>query len=192
VLSLYTHWLGRQRRKLPAFIVLNAGPHHRPAERKSEKAKGKRKVDWVEVGSDEEEETSSTEDEAAVEKELPEDDTGSGVPEEAERPLKYGPPVKNVAGPSNWAGPSKKGQDANVDADEGRNKRPSANQAHLKKRKPEEDLAETPPAKLLKSMGEGKSRRATAKVQLQETLETVPVSNPNQASKGGPSLTYLG
>ena len=184
--------MGRQRRKLPAFIVLNAGPHHQPAEPKSEKAKGKRKAEWVDVDSDDEEGRSSGEDEARVEEELPEENTGSGVPEEAARPKKYGPPVKNVAGPSSWAGPSKKGREVNVNADECRNERPSADQAHLKKRKPEGDSAETPPAKFLKLNQERKSGRGPAKVQLQATVETVPVSNPNQASKEGPRLTDLG
>jgi hypothetical protein len=146
----------------------------------------------VDVDSDDEEGRSSEEDEAQVEEELPEENTGSGVPEEAERPKKYGPPVKNVARPSSWAGPSKKGRDIDVDADDCRNNRPSAEQARLKKRKPEEDSAESPPTKLLKLNQQGTSGRGPAKVQLQATVEIVPVSNSNQASKEGPCLTDLG
>ena len=43
IYALYNHWLDRQRRKLPAFVVLNPGPHHQAAEEKSKKPKDKGK-----------------------------------------------------------------------------------------------------------------------------------------------------
>lgn len=49
--NLYNHWLRRQQKKLQPFIVLNSGPLHHMAAGKSEKGKGKKKVDWEEVST---------------------------------------------------------------------------------------------------------------------------------------------
>jgi hypothetical protein len=54
--ALYHHWLGRQKKRLPPFIILNASPQHRSFKKLSEKAKGKRKIDYVDVGDDDEDE----------------------------------------------------------------------------------------------------------------------------------------
>lgn len=55
---LYNHWLTRQRKGLPPFVVLNAGPLHHPLEKKSQttvKGKGKEKKRYFESGDEEEE-----------------------------------------------------------------------------------------------------------------------------------------
>ena len=49
--SLYAHWMGRQRKGLEPFVVLNANPQHGKST-KSLKAKGKSKAEWVNVDSD--------------------------------------------------------------------------------------------------------------------------------------------
>jgi len=195
ILSLYTHWHLRQRQKLSPFVVLKAGPLHRAAEVKSDKAKGKRKVQWVEVGSDDEDVKSVGEEEAGEEEELSEEDTGFGV----ERPLQFGPPGRSsVAGPSNLRTKSsskqksstlKQAQDINLEAEKAQNRRSSANKRSSKKRKSEEDSPETPAAKVSKSDPDRKSGRRVAKVHLEEPLA---VSNPSQASKEGPKLTDPG
>ena len=50
--ELYNHWLSRQNKCLPPFVVLNAGPLHQPSlkkSQKSDKAKGKGKMKYIEV-----------------------------------------------------------------------------------------------------------------------------------------------
>jgi hypothetical protein len=69
VRALYLHWLKRQQQKLPAFIILNCSPLHQISERKSAKAKGKRKMEYVAVNSDDEEVESGPEDELLEEEE---------------------------------------------------------------------------------------------------------------------------
>ena len=53
--ALYNHWIGRQKKKLSPFVILNAIPQHQRTVKKSSKAKGKRKMEYVEVGSNDEE-----------------------------------------------------------------------------------------------------------------------------------------
>lgn len=53
--KLYNHWLLRQRKKLSPFVVLNGGPLHRSSAGLSAKARGKRKADYQEVNTDDEE-----------------------------------------------------------------------------------------------------------------------------------------
>jgi hypothetical protein len=53
--QLYTHWLRRQDKGLKPFVVLNASPNlggNAKKSQKSEKAKGKGKMRYVDVGSD--------------------------------------------------------------------------------------------------------------------------------------------
>jgi hypothetical protein len=69
VRALYLHWLKRQEKKLPAFIILNCSPQHQKSERTSAKAKGKRKMEYLEVNSDDEEVESEREDERLEEEE---------------------------------------------------------------------------------------------------------------------------
>ena len=54
--SLYAHWLTRQAKKLPPFIVLNPGPLHISSSKKSEKVKGKKKMEYKEVSTDDDDE----------------------------------------------------------------------------------------------------------------------------------------
>jgi hypothetical protein len=83
--NLYSHLLDRQRNKLPPFIVLNPSPLHEPFMKRSEKAKGKRKMEWEDVSTDHGEVS---------------DDGGDGDKEEMEssrledahRGKKFGPP----------------------------------------------------------------------------------------------------
>lgn len=51
--NLYHHWIGRQKKKLPPFVVLHPGPLHKIVEKKSAKARGKEKVyDPVDTSED--------------------------------------------------------------------------------------------------------------------------------------------
>jgi hypothetical protein len=86
--ELYTHWLTRQSKGLSPFIVLNSIPQHGVAPKKSEVAKGKRKVEWVNVGTDDEDEDSksSGDDEKEVDS-----DEGEISPD-----AKFGPPRRTV------------------------------------------------------------------------------------------------
>lgn len=52
--SLYHHWLKRQKKKLAPFIVLNPSPNHTAVSKKSEKAKGKEKKEYVDVSTEDE------------------------------------------------------------------------------------------------------------------------------------------
>jgi hypothetical protein len=80
---LYNHWLRRQQKKLPPFVVLNAGPLHHGLVGKSEKGKGKRKFEYHEVSSDEHSDTNTKKRRGEVES----DNEGNDI-----RPLKFGPP----------------------------------------------------------------------------------------------------
>ena len=52
---LYNHWIGRQQKKLSPFVILNAIPQHQMTVKKSAKAMGKRKMEYMEVSSSDEE-----------------------------------------------------------------------------------------------------------------------------------------
>jgi hypothetical protein len=56
IVALYSHWLIRQREGLSAFIVLKASPNHgvSGSKKKSEDQKGKGKIKYVDVSTDEE------------------------------------------------------------------------------------------------------------------------------------------
>jgi hypothetical protein len=86
--SLYNHWLTRQKKGLAPFVILEASPMHEPFRKKSKKtvkAKGKGKMKYVEVNSDEAEVEGSdgsaieTDDEGAVKDGEMQDEDGSGV-----------------------------------------------------------------------------------------------------------------
>jgi hypothetical protein len=68
--SLYHHWLGRQRKKLSPFVILNASPQHQTIKTMSKKARGKRKMEHQEVDSDNGEGEESSKDEVEDEGEL--------------------------------------------------------------------------------------------------------------------------
>jgi hypothetical protein len=88
--SLYSHWLGRQKKKLRPFIILNASPQHQFSVRKSAKAKGKkRQIDYVPVSTSGEEDSSGDD-----ESNLDEEDREEG---QISPPIKVGPPNRKSA-----------------------------------------------------------------------------------------------
>src|SRR5882762_5707013 len=52
---LYTHWQRRQAKGITPLIFLESSPHHGDAMKKSEKARGKKKAEYVHVTDDEDE-----------------------------------------------------------------------------------------------------------------------------------------
>lgn len=97
IIELYTHWLARQQRKIPPFVVLKPGPNHQAAGLKSQKARGKQKIPYVDVDSDDPEVRPSGDEEE-------EDPSGDKVGEDLfSRPMKFGPPGRQVAGSSRLA-----------------------------------------------------------------------------------------
>ena len=86
--SLYNHWLKHQKKGLCLFIVLKAGPHHVAIEKKSEKSKGKAKMDYLDVSDDSDEE--EEEDKGK------EDKNGEEEKEVDVVPPKFGPPGRRV------------------------------------------------------------------------------------------------
>ena len=127
--TLYLHWIGRQHKGQPPFIVLNASPNHVVLARKglkSAKAKGKQKIDYVDVNSDDEdnedreegegddeendqklsnedEEEEEEEEEGEGEGDEEEEEEGEGDGEEEEeipRGVKFGPPIRRGNPPS--------------------------------------------------------------------------------------------
>jgi hypothetical protein len=98
---LHNHWLQRQKKKLQPFVILNSGPLHRGLVGKSEKKKGKKKIDYVPVSSDD----GDGEDTGADGGES--EDENDGRP-----PPKFGPPGRKQGRlapdtPDNAPGPSK-------------------------------------------------------------------------------------
>jgi hypothetical protein len=81
---LYNHFLSRQRKGLPPFVVLNGGPLHGQSEKskKSEKAKGKRKAEYVDVGDSEDDGEVGDEDDVDPDGGVEEDVDGDGGEEE--------------------------------------------------------------------------------------------------------------
>jgi hypothetical protein len=104
IISLYNHWLERQKKGLSPFIILKGNPHHGESGRKARRAdkKGKKKMEWVDV-HDDEMEVGEEEQDAVY----------SDVDEDMPLDLKIGPPMgkkKTIADstedPSQVAGPS--------------------------------------------------------------------------------------
>jgi hypothetical protein len=88
---LYSHWLRRQAAGLSPFVVLNPGPHHGRALKKSMKAMGKERKKYVDV---------STSDEGSEEEGGGGDSTSEGEEEEESdkeeedgRTARFGPPI---------------------------------------------------------------------------------------------------
>jgi hypothetical protein len=155
--SLYAHWLTRQAKKLPPFIVLNPGPLHISSVKKSEKVKGKKKMEYKEVSTDDDDE----------ELRGSPDDDGGGIA----FPLaaKYGPPVgrPKISMPDVDSADaeasssvflkttSKEANGADGRATEGRKTRTSS------KRKKDDEEAENPPQKRSKHDERKKTGRKT-------------------------------
>src|ERR1700679_174722 len=78
--SLYIHLLARQKKKLSPFVILNASPQHQASILKSAKSKGKRKMDYVEVHSDDDSVRSEGGEEEGEEEE--EEDEGGDADED--------------------------------------------------------------------------------------------------------------
>jgi hypothetical protein len=118
--ALYVHWLGRQKKGLSPFVVINGGPHHRTSAKTSQKGKEKQKVAYVDVDTDDE---SVQDDEDDVVEEDEDDDVEQAETEEELDPnvpaVKFGPPPSkknrtersthledSVAGPSKGSTPN--------------------------------------------------------------------------------------
>ena len=111
--SLYNHWLKRQSKGLTPFVILNPGPNHEKLKKISEKVRGKKKENYVEVKTDDE-------DVKSEEKVSDKEEGRSGDDEHTEKSPapKFGPPGgkrKRTAPsteendiPTQEAGPSKK------------------------------------------------------------------------------------
>jgi hypothetical protein len=89
--ELYSHWLKRQSKGLSPFIVLNSIPQHGVAPKKSGNGKGKKKAEWVDVGTDDENEGSkpSGDDEQGQNLDETEVDSDEG---QISPDAKFGPP----------------------------------------------------------------------------------------------------
>jgi hypothetical protein len=88
IIALYRHWLGRQKKGLAPFIVLNPSPLHGLMIKKSEKAKGKKKADYLDVSDDPVDKGDDEEDEEEEE----DDDEDEDEDEPPAPSLKFGPP----------------------------------------------------------------------------------------------------
>lgn len=91
--SLYHHWLARQKEGLRPLVILNASPNHAPAVGKSEKAKGKQKMKYVDVDSDDAAEEDDGDDEKCDHGKEGED-VVRGEGEEDLPQIKRGPPKR--------------------------------------------------------------------------------------------------
>jgi hypothetical protein len=90
--TLYRHLLKRQSKGLTCFKILKSIPHHGVARKLSEKAKGKKKMEYVHVDSEDDEVKSSEDDQTNEE----EDEGEKEDEEEDVSPLvKIGPPGRN-------------------------------------------------------------------------------------------------
>lgn len=223
IYELYNHWLGRQRRQLPGFVILNPGPLHQAAEVKPKKPrdKGKRKMEYVDVNTTDEEQKDDDEmdDEVKFEKDFP-------------TTFKYGPPKGKDAGPSKHPGnrqdsipvpapsspPPRKKSPTNKDKTVGR--KGQILKLAKKPRKTKPDADPDPPAPVQEAVeaaeNEPKQRKSTKKasstkrkadddldpppaklLKMARTPEQVPVEEPlavstcDQASKHSPKLTDL-
>ena len=98
ITNLYSHWLGHQKRKLQPFVISNADPLHGMFVEKSEKAKGKKKVEYVDVsskdGSEEEDGEASSDEVGHLQGNWREDesDTSNHIGTEP-LTLNFGPPI---------------------------------------------------------------------------------------------------
>ena len=112
--TLYLHWIGWQHKGQSPFIVLNTSPNHIVLARKglkSAKAKGKQKIDYVDVNSDDEDNEDREEEEGddeendqklsnEEEEEEEEEEEGDGEEEEIPQGVKFGPPIHRGNPPS--------------------------------------------------------------------------------------------
>jgi hypothetical protein len=187
IISLYNHWLGRQKKGLAPFIILSSSPLHGPTLKKSDKGKGKKKTTpYVEVtdtsssdGSDDEE------DDRDVEKDVV-DPAPKVAGKNSKVPDSTTPPSQ-AAGPSSQAlprrggksKPSKVGMElvkkTGVDKTVTRN-------PESKKRQAEDDLVNHSPAKIPKTGHVRKSGRVAAKAKVDETKVSLAICDLDEES----------
>lgn len=109
--ALYTHWIKRQRKGLPPFIVLNGSPNHEAMGKKKKSQKvnpgGKGKARYVEIDDETESDKESDDNVESEEEE-------KGSDEEMLPPMRFGPPNRkgktfplSTQDPSQLTGPSK-------------------------------------------------------------------------------------
>jgi hypothetical protein len=101
--ALYRHWLDRQRKGLQPFVILNSSPQHGSSKKsqKSSKDKGKKKIEWVDVGDDVDEMEDSEAEELdqgdvemkSDEQSVDQDSTDGSQISETASALKFGPPT---------------------------------------------------------------------------------------------------
>ena len=110
--SLYNHWLQRQSKGLTPFIILNPIPQHVLKKKISKKASGKRKAEYVEVGSEHSDAEGQSEKSGDEDERLRRDDQRPERDENAAA-VKFGPPERGrrktgVKIPTEQVGPSAK------------------------------------------------------------------------------------
>jgi len=118
--ALYSHWIRRQTKGLTPFIILNSSPQHAAKGKKklSVKAKGKRKIGYVHVDTDDDDVADEVEKSGAEEEGLIDNQRQSKQLEGKTFPgVKFGPPRRRAsmkeipideAGLSNSSQPTKK------------------------------------------------------------------------------------
>ena len=157
IISLYQHWLEHQKKRQAPFIVLNLSPLHGPMFKKSDKAKGKKKVDYMEVSKDPDENEDEEDDQEDGDGD--EGDDSHRNEDEPPAPIpKFGPlntkkpivPPKTP--PSLSAGPSQpcSRRNGKVNTSKNENEKAKKNSSE-KKGKAEDDLDINSPTKFQKS-----------------------------------------
>jgi hypothetical protein len=179
--SLYNHWLKRQKKGLCPFIVLKAGPHHVAMEKKSEKSKGKAKMDYLDVSDDSDEE--EEEDEGKEDKHEEEEE------EEDVEPPKFGPPGRKVnkfpptahleASTSHLPGPSKSTALKTTSKPNGRHQVPKGGRVVPEKSEPDDDVA-------------GRDRSSLGKVdsEMRSGEDEMLVDTPPQKTKKAKNIKH--
>lgn len=179
--ALYTHWIARQRKGLVPLVILNAGPLHAHLVKKSAKVKGKKKMEYVEV---------DTEDDG-LQDEVDRGNTPDGGEGESGEELpvpKIGPPTgkgrnRRVEDRNQVAGPSekpplkpkrkekKKGEKATVEESglEETAQQKKKNKVNYKKRDAEDELLSAVPPKVQKTHPVRKSARAGTNPELENS-----------------------
>jgi hypothetical protein len=105
---LYTHWQRRQAKGIAPLIFLESSPHHGDAMKKSEKARGKKKAEYVHVTDDEDEdgdEDDAVDGDEDIAMEMSSGEGRSALPDEGDEfdqqvispSAKFGPPSKRGA-----------------------------------------------------------------------------------------------
>ena len=162
IISLYQHWLECQKKGLAPFIVLNPSPLHGPIVKKSDKEKGKKKADYMDVSDDQDENEDDDDDDE-------EDDWNHNEDEPAAPILKFGSLTKKKpieppkTPPSLLAGPSQPCSRRGRKAKTLKNENMKVKKNVSKKRKAEDELDVDSPTKFQKRGSVRKPIWATTK-----------------------------